>query len=49
MSNGQLEEQMDRENDQKLTSYLGITYEKYMSLGPSVDEMAGDDDLIYGF
>lgn len=49
MSNGQLEEQMDRENDQKVASFLGITYEEYISLEPSVEEMAGDDDLIYGY
>lgn len=49
MSSRQLEEQMEREGDQKVADYLGLTYEEYISLEPSVEEMAGDDGLIYGY
>ena len=49
MSNRQLEEQMERDNDQKVADYLGLTYDEYVSLEPSVEEMAGDDGLIYGY
>lgn len=49
MSNRQMEEQMERENDQKVASHLGLTYEEYVYLQPSVEEMVGDDGLIYGY
>lgn len=49
MSNRQLEEQMERDSDQKVAKFLGLTYEEYVYLAPSVEEMTGDDGLIYGY
>lgn len=49
MSNRQLEEQAERDSDQKVATYLGLTYDEYLYLQPSVEEMAGDDGLIYGY
>lgn len=49
MSNRQLEEQFERDNDRKVADYLGLTYDEYVALEPRVEEMAGDDGLIYGY
>ena len=49
MSNRELEEQMGRNADEKVARYLGLTYDEYCVLEPTVEEMAGDDGLIYGY
>lgn len=49
MSSRQLEDQMEREGDQKVADYLGLTYEEYISLEPNVEEVPSDDGLIYRY
>lgn len=47
MSNRQLDKWMGRDDGQKVANYLGLTYEEYVALEPSVDEQVGDDGLVY--
>ncbi len=49
MSSRHWEIQNDRENDEKIAKYIGLTYEEYISLEPEVKDQESDEGLIYSY
>lgn len=49
MSSRQWEFQQERNNDEKVAKYLGLTYEEFVSLEPVVEEQESDEGLIYSY
>lgn len=47
MSNRQLEEQWELERDLKVARLIGLTYEEYESLDPTLEDNASDDGFEY--
>lgn len=48
MSSRQLEEAQERNVDEKIAEYIGLTYEEYVSLQPEIQSIDGDDGELYG-
>lgn len=49
MVNPQLDEHGERNDDQKVADYLGLSCEEYRALAPCLDEQVGDDGLVYRY
>lgn len=49
MSNQQLEERHEKEQNQRLADYLGLTIDEVETLAPDIDTNASDDGLAYGY
>lgn len=47
MSSRQLEDQRERENDQKIADYIGLAYDEYVSLEATLEENESDDGVGY--
>jgi len=49
MSNRQLEERHEEEQNQRLADHLGLTVDEVETLAPDIDTNASDDGLVYGY
>jgi len=47
MNSNHAGEQNQLVQDQKVASYLALTYDEYIGLEPSIKERVGDDGLLY--
>lgn len=43
MSSRQLEDAYEREFDERVAEYIGLTYDEYISLQPEIVQISGDD------
>jgi len=49
MSSRQLEEQQERDANQRIAEYIGLTYEEYADLGANIEANESDDGLTYSY
>jgi hypothetical protein len=49
MSNRQLEERHEEEQNQQLAEHLGLTLEELDALSPNIDTNEGNDGLVYNY